>query len=142
MHIVTLYAKLLVLMVIATIFVPDSPVYLMQKGKESDARKSMELLRGKEFVGIDDEINAIKISVTERNDPKYRISLRQIFSSSVYLKPFCMSLVLMFLMQFSGINQVVMYMQLIFEKAESTLDQGLSTFIVSIMQVRLTFIRM
>ena len=126
-----------VLMAVATFFIPDSPVYLIRKGKESEAIKSLEWLRGKEYTGIEEEISNIKLSEMEINDPKYRISLGQMFSDSVYLKPFALSLGLMFLQQFSGVNQVIFYLQTIFQKSGSTLDQGLSSFITSIMQVKI-----
>ena len=42
---------------------------------------------------------------------------------------------LMFMQQFSGINQVVFYLQAIFEKSGSTLDPGLSSFLTQLMQV-------
>ena len=115
-------------------------MYLIRKGKESDARKSLEWLRGKEYIGIEEEISNIKISEMEINDPKYRISLGQMFSNSVYLKPFALSMGLMFLQQFSGVNQVIFYMQIIFQKAESTMDQALSSFITSMMQVNIALI--
>ena len=133
----SLLVEFSVLMVVATFFIPDSPVYLIRKGKESDARKSLEWLRGKEYIGIEEEISNIKTSEMEINDPKYRISLRQVFSNSVYLKPFALSMGLMFLQQFSGINQVIFYLQIIFEKSGSTLDKGLASFIASIMQVNI-----
>ena len=124
-------------MAIAIFFVPDSPVYLIRQGKESAARKSLEWLRGKEYIEIDEEISAIKKSEAEINDPESRISLGQLFSNAVYLKPFALSLVLMILQQFSGINQVLFYLQLIFQKAGSSMDQGLSGFITASMQVGL-----
>ena len=125
----------LVLMSIAMFFVPDSPVYLIRKGKNNAARKSIERLRGKHYIGIDDEISAIKRSEAERNNPNSRISYRQLFSNSMYLKPFAFSLTLMFLQQFSGINQVIFYLQLTFEKSNSDMDAGLSSFIAALMQV-------
>ena len=124
-----------VLMAIATFFVPDSPVYLISKGKEDSARKSLKWFRGKEYTGIEKEIAAIKMSVAERNDPKSKISFGQLFSKAVYLKPFGYSMFLMFMQQFSGINQVVFYLQAIFEKSGSTLDPGLSSFLTQLMQV-------
>jgi len=124
-----------VLMSIAMFFVPDSPVYLISKGKNDAARKSLERLRGKHYIGIDEEIEAIKRSEAERNDPNSRISYQQLFSNSMYLKPFAFSLTLMFLQQFSGINQVIFYLQLTFEKSNSDMDAGLSSFIAALMQV-------
>ena len=126
---------ILVLMVVAMLFIPDSPVYLIRQGKEDAARKSLKWLRGSEYSRIEEEISTIKNAEAERKDPGSSVSLGQIFSKAVYLKPFGICLALMFLQQFCGINAVVFYLQDIFRKANSTLDQGLSGFIVTLMQV-------
>merc|ERR1719322_1885522 len=49
-----------VLMVLAMFFVPDSPVFLVRKGKMEAAKKSLTWLRGSKYSGIDDEIAEIK----------------------------------------------------------------------------------
>ena len=122
-------------MALAMFFVPDSPMFLVRKGKVEDARKSLRWLRGSEYTGIEDEISSIQAAENERLAPESKVSLKEIFSQSIYLKPFGISLALMFFQQFSGINQVLFYMTDIFEAAGSDMNPGTSNFLVNSMQV-------
>ena len=124
-----------VLMVLAMFFVPDSPVFLVRKGKMDAAKKSLTWLRGKSYSGVEEEIAEIKKAEDERNAPESKVSLSEIFTQAVYLKPFGISLCLMLFQQLSGINEVLFYMNKIFEKANSSLDPSISNFIVNTMQV-------
>ena len=128
--------SILVLMAIAMFFIPDSPVHLIHKGKEDDARKSLKWLRGSEYSGIEKEIAAIKVTEAERNQPDSRVPLMQIFSKAVYLKPFGICLGIMFLQQFSGMGEILFYLQDIFKEAGSDIDPGLSGAIVTFVQVK------
>ena len=116
-------------------FVPDSPVFLVQKGKMDEAKKSLTWLRGKNYSGVEEEIAEIKKAEEERNAPESKVSLSEIFTQAVYLKPFGISLCLMGFQQLSGINQVVFNMYNIFTAANSSLDPSISNFIVVLMQV-------
>ena len=116
-------------------FVPDSPIFLVRKGKLDAARKALKWLRGSEYTGVEEEITTIQKNEDEQNAPGSKVSLGEIFSKAVYLKPFGISIALMFFQQFSGINEVLFYLSTIFEKAGSDLDPGLSSFIVTLMQV-------
>ena len=124
-----------VLMVVAMFFVPDSPVFLVRKGKMDAAKKSLTWLRGKSYSGVEEEIAEIKKAEDERNAPESKVSLSEIFTQAVYLKPFGISLCLMLFQQLSGINEVLFYMNQIFEAANSSLDPSISNFIVNTMQV-------
>ena len=124
-----------VFMVLAMFFVPDSPVFLVRKGKMDAAKKSLTWLRGKKYSGVEEEIAEIKKAENERNAPESKVSLKEIFTQAVYLKPFGISLCLMAFQQLSGINFVVFYMNDIFTAANSSLDPSISNFIVVLMQV-------
>ena len=124
-----------VLMVVAMFFVPDSPVFLVRKGKMDEANKSLTWLRGKNYSGVEEEIAEIKKAEKERNAPESKVSISDIFTQAIYLKPFGISLCLMAFQQLSGINQVVFYMNDIFTAANSSLDASISNFIVNTMQV-------
>ena len=126
---------ILVLMVLAMFFVPDSPMYLVRKREVDEARKSLKWLRGSEYTGVEDEISAIQAAENERNAPESKVTLKEIFSQGVYLKPFGISLALMFFQQFSGINQVLFYMTDIFAAADVDINPGTSNFMVNCMQV-------
>ena len=124
-----------VLMAVTMFFMPDSPKHLVDKEKEEDARKAIKWLKGSDYLGVEDDIYAIKNAEVETNDEGNSIGLLEQFTKLVYLKPLCISLGLMLFQQFTGVYQILFSLQDIFEKSGSDLDKGLSAFIVTFMQV-------
>ena len=107
-------------MVALLLFLPDSPKYLISQEKTTEARKSLQWLRGKNY-NVDPEMSIL----TEENLKESEIgsiSLKQLFSQRVYWQPFCIAMFGMFGQQFCGINVVLFYLQPIFEKAKSSVD--------------------
>ena len=121
-------------MAVAMFFVPDSPRYLVHKGKEEAARKALRWFRGSEYIGVEEELTALQNAEKEQNDEGSKVSIVQLFTKSIYLKPLGISMGLMFFQQFSGINQVLIYLQAIFLKAGSDMDPGLNGFLVTLIQ--------
>jgi len=115
------------------IFMPQSPFYLISKNREEDAKKSLSRLRGPTF-NAEAEIKLIRTAV-EESQAIGSVSIKTLFLNREYLTPLCISLVVMFLQQFSGINAVIAYTPKIFEAAHSTMDEDLSTILVALMQV-------
>ena len=60
--------------------------------------------------------------------------MKELLKGSV-LKPLLLSMGLMFLQQFCGINSVIYFTVFIFDKAGSSIDKNLSTIIVGIVQL-------
>ena len=119
-------------------FMPESPFYLVSKNKDTDALKSLVWLRGNTNE-VDSELEQLKKSSREQKEsPDF--SYMKLFTEGVYFKPFIISLMLMFSQQFSGISVITQYMKPIFLQAGSTLDAGLSSFIVNLVQVNKHFI--
>ena len=92
---------------------PRSPVFLISKGKNEEARKALQFLRGK-GAKIDGELAQLEEDV-KQSASVGAVSPLQLFSSPQYLKPMAISLVLMSLQQLSGINYVLSYSTLIFK---------------------------
>lgn len=113
-------------------FMPDSPYYLISKGKEAEASKALQWLRG--TTEIKEELEDLKRSHRDQlllGDVSYLDLLKK----RVYLRPFLIMIALMFFQQWSGINAVLFYLKDVFIKAGSTLDAGLSSFIIGLVQV-------
>ena len=130
------YFKLFIISVLLAVimfFMPDSPYYLITKGKEGQARKALQWLRGKDY-NIDDEYDEM-VAMYEKQQEVGTISLKDFFTKGVYLKPGLIMLALMFFQQFSGINAVLFYLTTIFKSAHVDISAGLSATIVSIVQV-------
>ena len=118
------------------LFMPDSPVYYISRSDDEAARKSLVRLRGPECSYIDRELEEIRRSVRDASASSDSASIKELFSNSVYLKPFAISMGLMFFQQFCGINGVLFYLTNIFQKTGSSMDPGLQTFLVGLAQVK------
>ena len=92
-------------MVILMSIMPETPYYLIQKGKESKANKSLQWLRGKN-TKVDQEMELISKSVEEQSQIK-TVSIKDLLSKPVYYKPFLIMLALHFIQQNLNKNLVL-----------------------------------
>ena len=53
-------------MILFLLFIPGSPQWLVRKGKEEDAIRSLKVLRGSKYPGIDLELMEIKTCVKDK----------------------------------------------------------------------------
>jgi len=121
------------LLAIWMFFMPRSPIFLISKGKNEEARKALQFLRGK-GAKIDGELAQLEEDV-KQSASVGTVGPLQLFSSPQYLKPMAISLVLMSLQQLSGINYVLSYSTLIFKSSGSDIDSCLSSMLVGAVQV-------
>jgi len=124
-----------VLNVVAMLFMPESPVFYVSRSDDEAARNSLIRLRGKEYSGVDQELEEIRRNVRDAAATADSASFVELFSSAVYLKPFIISLMLMFFQQFCGINGILFYLNSIFAQTGSDMDPGLQSFLVGLAQV-------
>ncbi len=107
---------------IGVAFLHESPKYLISKGKEEEASKALRFYRGPLY-DITSEMDELRLQDLE-DKRTGRISPRTLLSKRVYLQPFLLVLMLMFVQQAGGVNVVSFYIQVIFEDAGSDLDPG------------------
>lgn len=121
----------------AMIFIPESPRYLLMKGKNAEASKALCWLRGAtSSQEVEDELRIVEMSVNESLNTK--TSFNDLLLP-YNLKPTLILLGLMLFQQLSGINAVIFYTVEIFEDAGSDMDSNLSAIIIGIVQVVATF---
>ncbi|KAM8711985.1 hypothetical protein ACLKA7_012493 [Drosophila subpalustris] len=116
------------------IWMPESPVYLLQKGKSEKAENSMKWLRGQ-----DADISADMKAMTDeakKEKPKVKEGMTRRGSIIGLL----ISIALMFFQQFTGINAIIFYATSIFDKAGTGLSPEWCTVILGIVQVFATII--
>ena len=101
---------------------PESPYYLVSKGKDSQAEDSLRWLRGNKH-DTARELKATK-EAYKAESAIGSITPKDLFTKRVYLHPFVIGMFLMFMQQFSGINVVIFYAQDIFNDAGSAIDPG------------------
>ena len=87
---------------------PESPYYLITKGKDEEASKALQWLRGTE--NISDDLEDLKREAREQKDIG-SVSYVKLLSDGVYVRPFLIVMALMFFQQFSGINAVLFYLK-------------------------------
>ena len=113
---------------------PETPFYLMLKGREDLAQQSLQWLRGRNH-DISKELNDIRDSAnTQKN--MGTLSISELFTNGVYVKPLLIMLFLMFLQQYCGINAVTFNLQKIFETANTSwIKPGLASSLVALAEV-------
>lgn len=94
-------------------FMPDTPSWYLSKGRESDARKSLEFFRGKNFAGLEAELTELKDNIAKQREEA--VSMTEAFQTRAAKFALLIAMSLMFIQQFSGVNAVIFYTAKIFE---------------------------
>ncbi|PSN47388.1 hypothetical protein C0J52_11156 [Blattella germanica] len=142
-----------VLFAITFFWMPESPVFLLSKGRTIEAEKSLRWFRnvGKldspdiymELREMESSINKVASTSYEQNNTSKFVALKCLSTIS-YSSPTCKTVFLVIgLMsgqQLSGINAVIFYTVDIFQAAGSTLSPYYCTLIVGVVQVIFTYI--
>ena len=107
--------------------IPESPRWLIMKGNEWQAEVSLKWLRGRGEEMIDREIDKIRKEIAIRK--RERNSITMLLEPQV-LKPFVISLTMMFFLMMSGFNVMVFYCVTIFQTSGSSLDPNMASVVV------------
>lgn len=117
-------------------FMPETPQYLVSKGRTEAAVKSLQWLRGSAY----DYSGELQAMQTEHNEKQaQQTSLMAGLMRKASVRAMGISFGLMFFQQLSGINVVIFYTNDIFEDANVEIDSNIATIIVGVMQVLATF---
>lgn len=128
------FAGLPVLTFVAVLFLKESPLYLVSKGKEDEAAASLRFFRGKDY-DASDELQVLKESLEESRQRK--ASAKDLLKPH-NLKPFLIVVGVFLLTQFSGITAILSYMSSIFQEAGSNLPDDVSSSIIAAVMVAVT----
>lgn len=111
-----------VLLAVAMFMMPESPYYLVSRGRDERALRSLRWLRGLEY-NSEKELKDIKTAYQAESEIG-SISIKTLLTERVYVRPFIIVSLLMMFQQFSGVNVVIFYAQVIFRDAGSDIDPG------------------
>ncbi|XP_069974162.1 facilitated trehalose transporter Tret1 [Penaeus vannamei] len=122
------------LLLVSMYFAKESPIFLLAKGKDEEAEKSLQFFRGKNY-NIQEELKALKESIEDAQRNSF--SLKDLKQSYV-LKPLLISLSLMFFQQTTGVPAVMFNLTTVFRASGSALSDDMSVIIIGIVQVLAT----
>ncbi|CAG9767180.1 unnamed protein product [Ceutorhynchus assimilis] len=118
-------------------FQPESPVYLIKKGKKEKALAAFSRLRGKDY---DPSAEIAAIEKQHALDDELKDKFKEQLKSKQGWKSSLICFMLMFYQQLCGINAVMFYSGSIFAEAASSVKPELCTVIVGVVQVVCTVI--
>lgn len=117
-------------------YVPESPYYLIAANDKEAAEKALRKLRSSESVGK--ELEDIKTNV--ENSLADKASFMDIFKSKGLTKALIICMGLLAFQQFSGINVILFYTQVIFEATGSSIPADISTIVIGVVQIMGSFL--
>lgn len=123
--------------VLLLIFVPESPVYLLKKNRQEDARVALKVLRAanseKELM---EELREMELEI----ENSAQGSVRDLFRNKGLVKALVISVSLAAFQPLSGIDVVQFYTQTIFEATGSSIPAEISSIIMGSVQFLAGFI--
>lgn len=114
------------------LFMPETPQWLLSKGKNPEAEHSLKKLRSGSVSNEFTQMTETAANSGQSNE--YSIAM---LTNIQFYKPMTLSLALMFFQQFSGVNAVLFYQTDIF-KSVPGLDPIIGTIVVCVAQVLAT----
>ncbi|CAG9560942.1 unnamed protein product [Danaus chrysippus] len=118
-------------------FMPESPKYLVNKGKFDDAKNSLIKLRGSSY-DVDSELNLLREKYEE--SLSNNVSFLSAITKKTALKAILICYTLMVIQQLSGINAVIFNTSQIFDSAGATIPAAIATIIIGVIQVIATLV--
>ncbi|NWV01511.1 GTR6 protein, partial [Upupa epops] len=117
-------------MIVLLCFMPNSPRFLLSRGKDEEALGSLCWLRGKD-TDYAREYEQIKDSVRKQSQ---RVSCAEIKDPFIY-KPILIAVGMRFLQQLSGVTCVIVYLQSIFKKTSVILKPQYDAALVGLVRL-------
>lgn len=117
-------------------FMPESPNFLVTKGRSDEAKDALIRLRGRNY-DVDSELSNLQMKADlAKSQP---VSFASAITKKTALKALLICYALMLFQQLSGINAVIFNTSAIFDSAGATIPAAIATIIIGVIQVIATF---
>ncbi|XP_047116399.1 facilitated trehalose transporter Tret1-like [Schistocerca piceifrons] len=130
-----------VLLVATLSWMPESPTYLLLRGRYKEAQQSLKRLRGtRVFEDVEEEFEALRRSVEERQSEPgagdgYMATMRELVCDSVNRRTLLISGILMPLLLWSGYLVLMTYATVFFQRSGSSVDPDVSSITLAVVQM-------
>lgn len=121
-----------VMYVVGLIWLPETPNYLVNRGKYTEAERSLRWLRGKDDKLVELELSKLNSCVKERGET---VSLKQMLRATGTRRALIIGFVLAANLQFCGIFAILSYTVNIFQEAGSDLSPNVATILIGALQL-------
>ena len=115
------------------VFLPETPAWLLARGRRQEARENLSKLRGVGGEEVEEELQSLESVVqaeTDNQSGSWKESLARLVDRTVLL-PMALLVFLFFTQSFSGSNMVSYYTVTILQMAEIPLDENLTAILVA-----------
>ncbi|OWR41380.1 facilitated trehalose transporter Tret1 like protein [Danaus plexippus plexippus] len=116
-----------------TWLIPETPFFLVYKDKTEEAIQVLQQLRGSSKEAVQDELDGLRAMV--QREFKTEPSVRDLWASSGNLKALGICVFLAMLLQLSGIDVLLFYMEELLEKVGTKISAADGTVIMGVVQV-------
>ncbi|KAG8447484.1 hypothetical protein GDO86_014833 [Hymenochirus boettgeri] len=111
-------------------FMPYSPRFLISQGKDEEALRALEWLRGSD-TDFHSEYDRIKNTIMRKSSSLSLAELRDAY----YYKPILIAIFMRFLQQLSGISPILIYLETIFNRSKVILKGGSDAALVGVVRL-------
>lgn len=132
-HLHIIVGILVIIYTFGFMFLPETPVYLVRKGKSEIAEISMRAIRGSNH-NSKSEVCELQEAFEEASKAPKSSFMSEIRKRATF-KAFVIIIVLFFVFQMSGINAVMFYSTRIFIESGISIDPFVATIILASMEV-------
>ncbi|XP_072757425.1 facilitated trehalose transporter Tret1-like [Anoplolepis gracilipes] len=119
------------LFLIAFVFMPESPVYLVRQNCTHEAIKSLKWLKAGDTLAVEQTLLHLQLQIKELGSKK-SAKLSDLFRDRATIKGLIIVLGLFIAQQFGGIFAMVSYTETIFKISGSSLSPNMSSIIVGV----------
>ncbi|KAF2890690.1 hypothetical protein ILUMI_15483 [Ignelater luminosus] len=122
-----IFGSIILIQFFLMLVIPESPYFLIMKGREEEARSALSFLRWRE--DVEDEFIVLNKEV--QREALESGSIKDLFTDKINLKTLIISLGLRATQPFSGLPAFTMYTQYMFMQAGSDISSSVSAIIFS-----------